>query len=225
MLLHAVIVTTAAISLSAGQAWAQSGNVTSFHGRSPTADEIYRGLVPDGTPEGLVPPSGEAAGPVGERGISVVTPTGAPTGTPTGSAGSQRPSGRPSGAARPAPVAAGPCPTTGNAVALEINFARGSAEFDARARQTLDEVAQVMSMPQLAGCSFMVEGHTDATGTWQGNQLLSERRAQAVRSYLASRHIDRRRLHAVGKGQAEPLNAADPNAAENRRVQFRLVGG
>lgn len=207
----------AGLGLWAGAAWAQGqGTVTSFHGRTPTAEEIVQGLVPGGMPEGLVPEGAAPAEPVGHRGLSVVSPASAPAAASPPRRQQQH---------QPAAAAPLPCPAVGNAVALEINFARGSAQFDPEARRTLDEVARALLSPQLAGCRFAVEGHTDATGTPQGNQALSERRAGAVRAFLIRRQIDPGRLQAVGKGQSEPLNAADPYAAENRRVQFRLLGG
>ena len=51
----------------------------------------------------------------------------------------------------------------------------------------------------------LITGHTDRIGTDQYNQALSERRAKAVKSYLVSQGIAESRLHAVGKGESEPV--------------------
>ena len=51
----------------------------------------------------------------------------------------------------------------------------------------------------------MITGHTDRIGSAQYNQKLSERRANAVKKYLTSQGIEESRLHAVGKGQSDPL--------------------
>jgi OOP family OmpA-OmpF porin len=51
----------------------------------------------------------------------------------------------------------------------------------------------------------LISGHTDRIGDDKYNQKLSERRAAAVKKYLASQDIAESRLHAVGKGEAEPL--------------------
>jgi OOP family OmpA-OmpF porin len=68
-----------------------------------------------------------------------------------------------------------------------------------------------------------VVGHTDASGSPKANQTLSKRRAASVRDYLLKLKIEPQRLKALGKGQSELLNEADPLAAENRRVEFSAV--
>ena len=107
------------------------------------------------------------------------------------------------------------------ALALPVQFAFDSAEILPAARQQLDAVAQGILMlptPQ----AVVIEGHTDAVGTEQYNEQLSQRRAAAVKRYLvAAHHIDPARLRAVGMGEHAPLAGRDPLAAENRRVQFR----
>jgi OmpA-OmpF porin, OOP family len=68
----------------------------------------------------------------------------------------------------------------------------------------------------------LIQGHTDAAGSDQYNELLSQRRAFAVKRYLVSAQgIDPSRLRAVGLGEYQPLPGSDPYGAENRRVQFR----
>ena len=51
----------------------------------------------------------------------------------------------------------------------------------------------------------LITGHTDRLGSDQYNQRLSERRANAVKSYIASQGVADNRLHAVGKGEKEPV--------------------
>ncbi|OIQ81546.1 outer membrane porin F precursor [mine drainage metagenome] len=51
----------------------------------------------------------------------------------------------------------------------------------------------------------LITGHTDRIGDVKYNQHLSERRANAVRNYVASQGIANDRLHAVGKGEADPV--------------------
>jgi OmpA-OmpF porin, OOP family len=68
-----------------------------------------------------------------------------------------------------------------------------------------------------------VEGHCDNTGTDAYNQMLSEKRAQAVVDYLVnSVGIDASRLKAVGYGESKPAysNATKEGRAKNRRVEF-----
>ena len=67
-----------------------------------------------------------------------------------------------------------------------------------------------------------IEGHTDSIGGAKSNQLLSERRAAAVRARLVSAGIAARRLKAAGYGATRPResNATIEGRARNRRVEL-----
>jgi outer membrane protein OmpA-like peptidoglycan-associated protein len=104
---------------------------------------------------------------------------------------------------------------------LVVRFKYNSDVLEPDARVNLDEFAKALKTPQLASSSFLVEGHTDATGTPSYNLELSERRAQAVVRYLSERGVDAAKLAARGYGQNKPV-VADPFAGENRRVETRL---
>ena len=56
------------------------------------------------------------------------------------------------------------------------------------------------------------------------NQTLSERRAQAVRDYLASRNVDPNALTIVGVGENDPLDPANRDDPINRRVAVINLG-
>ena len=66
-------------------------------------------------------------------------------------------------------------------------------------------------------------GHTDSVGTAEYNQKLSERRAQAVVDYLASKGVYQGRIKAIGMGLTKPIadNATEEGRAQNRRVTIR----
>jgi OOP family OmpA-OmpF porin len=68
-------------------------------------------------------------------------------------------------------------------------------------------------------------GHTDSRGAADYNQQLSQRRAQAVCDYLASRGIDPARLSARGYGESQPIadNETMAGRLENRRVTLRVI--
>jgi len=104
------------------------------------------------------------------------------------------------------------------AFGFRINFRFDSAVIPADAYEYLDTVGTVLhSEPDV---SVIVEGHTDAKGSDAYNMKLSERRAKAVEDYLVQKHqIAMSRIHAVGKGEAEPLTG-NPFDQTNRRVQF-----
>lgn len=67
----------------------------------------------------------------------------------------------------------------------------------------------------------VIEGHTDDVGTNEANQRLSERRANAVVSYLVRNlKVDRSRLTPVGYGETRPIadNSTDDGKRANRRI-------
>jgi outer membrane protein OmpA-like peptidoglycan-associated protein len=70
-----------------------------------------------------------------------------------------------------------------------------------------------------------VSGHTDSIGSDAANQVLSERRANAVSSYLIGQGVVRERFEVVGMGERYPVasNDTDAGRALNRRVEIRLV--
>lgn len=104
-------------------------------------------------------------------------------------------------------------------VSLLITFDTNSANLTSSAKQSLDVVGQALSSEKLAASRFAIEGHADPRGVAAANLKLSQLRAQSVRDYLIeTMKIDRARLDAVGKGDREPMNAANPDAPENRRV-------
>jgi outer membrane protein OmpA-like peptidoglycan-associated protein len=107
-------------------------------------------------------------------------------------------------------------------VALRVPFALNSAAIPAASRPQLDAVAQ--GLVALAGSPHIeIDGHTDATGTDRYNNALSLRRAEAVRDYLVVRGVERHWLTTRGLGNSELLRKDAPNAAENRRVEFRRI--
>jgi OOP family OmpA-OmpF porin len=115
-----------------------------------------------------------------------------------------------------------PCSSLSNSVSVRVNFAFNSDQLDARSQHFLSEVAQAMKKPLLTQCNFLVIGHTDAKGSDQYNQILSERRAASVSRFLASQQVEPERLHPMGKGEQEPITS-NPYSAENRRVQFAIA--
>jgi outer membrane protein OmpA-like peptidoglycan-associated protein len=103
----------------------------------------------------------------------------------------------------------------------DIYFEFDSAAISPQAMPQLRELGAALADPRLAGASFTIGGHTDATGGDAYNTRLSERRADAVRRFLAENYmIPSATLHAVGYGKHQPKNKADLYAAENRRVEI-----
>jgi outer membrane protein OmpA-like peptidoglycan-associated protein len=109
----------------------------------------------------------------------------------------------------------------GKAVTRGILFDTGSAQIRPESTPTLKDIARMLeNHPDLR---LRIEGHTDATGSDQTNQSLSQQRAEAVMQYLVNEHgIDSSRLQAVGKGEGTPVASNDtPEGRQsNRRVEL-----
>jgi outer membrane protein OmpA-like peptidoglycan-associated protein len=106
--------------------------------------------------------------------------------------------------------------------ASDVLFEIDSARLDASAQGILGQVAEVIvDFPKTA---VVVQGHTDATGSEEHNQRLSERRANSVRGYLINRGVDASRLVAVGYGESMPVadNSSESGRRRNRRVNILL---
>jgi len=102
---------------------------------------------------------------------------------------------------------------------LLITFVKGSADLTAQAKVNASQFVAALASPKLAGMKFAIEGHTDAVGDRAYNLDLSQRRAQAVVDFLASKLVDKSRFTVAGYGFDRPLNARNPRSAANRRVE------
>jgi len=103
-----------------------------------------------------------------------------------------------------------------------ILFEPAAASITEGSRQTLDRAVSLITESDLV---LEVGGHTDSSGNARTNQLLSEKRAQAVKAYLVAKGVDPDRLDAVGYGPNEPIadNATEEGRAANRRIVFRVI--
>ena len=102
---------------------------------------------------------------------------------------------------------------------LTVNFDFDSATLRTDGRELLGRLAKALGDERLANFKFRVEGHTDAKGTEAYNDQLSQRRAEAVVTFLVSSGVGADRLEPIGKGFKELLNPGDPLSASNRRVR------
>ena len=100
------------------------------------------------------------------------------------------------------------------------SFKVGSAELPEMLKKQLDVFADVLRTKRGSGRQVRVTGHADASGTAEANEVLSLRRAEAVKGYLVDKGADPEMLVIVGLGSKELKNASNPTAAENRRVEI-----
>jgi outer membrane protein OmpA-like peptidoglycan-associated protein len=105
-----------------------------------------------------------------------------------------------------------------------FTFDAGSAATKATTDATLLEIARTVKTRNRTFVDVLA--HTDTTGTPQGNQALSEKRAAAVAAYLAAHGVARARIASKGLGESAPLynpEADETQKAANRRIEIRLV--
>jgi len=113
-----------------------------------------------------------------------------------------------------------PAACQGKARLRGLVFDKDGSELDPAAATILNVVVEGIKERCPPNQQFVIEGHTDLSGSAQHNQQLSERRAEAVKRYLVEHGIAADRLSTVGYGSTRPLTT-DPSPgaqAMNRRV-------
>ena len=115
-------------------------------------------------------------------------------------------------------------------LAADAFFAENSAELNIEeTRDTLLRISQFLSMPELAGRKFRIEGHTDSTtadsSKWPSNWELSSARAVNVLHYLSDFGIDESQFSVAGYADNQPRhsNETPDGRAYNRRVDIIIL--
>jgi outer membrane protein OmpA-like peptidoglycan-associated protein len=104
-----------------------------------------------------------------------------------------------------------------------ILFAADSAEFLPAERPRLDLIAEALK--QIPDRTFLVEGHTAATGQLAGEMELSIERAKRMVDELVRRGIGADRFIYKGWGGTRPVgdNATNEGRSANRRVEITIL--
>ncbi|MDP2208089.1 MAG: OmpA family protein [Bacteroidota bacterium] len=115
-------------------------------------------------------------------------------------------------------------PDVGDKLSLRgINFEFNSARLLPSSEDTLKFVAVgLLANPEI---QIEISGHTDNIGSAKSNQLLSLRRAEAVKDYIVSKGVAAARLTTVGYGFTRPIadNGTEDGRARNRRIEFLRI--
>lgn len=104
----------------------------------------------------------------------------------------------------------------------DLLFGLGKAEIPEDAPQ-LDVLLEFMKNRQ--NVTIMIEGHTDAIGSYAVNDRLSKIRAEVVKDYLVSRGINTKRIKTVGYGERRPIASNDTEFGRklNRRTEIVII--
>jgi outer membrane protein OmpA-like peptidoglycan-associated protein len=115
------------------------------------------------------------------------------------------------------------CPVI-NFKAENVQFITGSATLTTGAKTELNKLVKILNQ-EYPDVKIGIEGHTDNTGKAEANRVLSEKRANSVKTYLVSKKVAADRLTATGFGADQPVadNATPAGRAKNRRVTFKVT--
>ncbi|MFU8831058.1 MAG: OmpA family protein [Wenzhouxiangella sp.] len=101
----------------------------------------------------------------------------------------------------------------------DVLFATGQSNLTGAAGPNLNKLAAFLD--EYRDRTVLIEGHTDSVGSADSNQLLSQRRAESVRTYLVGQGVAANRLTSSGLGQGSPVatNNTATGRQQNRRVE------
>jgi OOP family OmpA-OmpF porin len=104
-----------------------------------------------------------------------------------------------------------------------IEFESGKATLTDSGKAILDQMS--VALLALKNKKVEVIGHTDNAGSRAGNLSLSAARAEAVKSYVASRGVAQDAIAVSGEGPDRPVaeNRTVEGRARNRRIEFKIV--
>ena len=99
-----------------------------------------------------------------------------------------------------------------------VFFESDQTDLTAQGTATLDKQAQWLQTYNRY--AFTIEGHADERGTREYNIALGAKRAQSVKSYLASRGIDQSRMRTISYGKERPVAVCNDIScwSQNRRA-------
>jgi OmpA-OmpF porin, OOP family len=113
-----------------------------------------------------------------------------------------------------------------------VLFGFDKAELRPEGQQKIDEIADGLKDAQVS--EIVAIGYTDPIGSEQYNEKLSQRRAEAVRAYLAKKGVDTSRIQVEGRGEQNPVTGDDCRGVKgqklisclepNRRVEIEVFG-
>ena len=110
-------------------------------------------------------------------------------------------------------------------VTFDIKFDPDSPIVRPESYATLGRIADALSNPALQSTALLVVDHINSGGRRDFNVALTQRRADAVRDILSTTFkISSKRIHSLGLGEEQMLDATRPPAPSNLRLQIIAIG-
>ncbi|HLO56312.1 MAG TPA: OmpA family protein [Saprospiraceae bacterium] len=104
-----------------------------------------------------------------------------------------------------------------------IYFERAKPIVLTESYPSIDKLAEVLlTRPKLY---IQIVGHTDNVGDKEALRILSEQRAEAIKTLLIERGVPSARIDTHGYGDTKPLgpNDTEANKSKNRRVEIKII--
>ena len=107
--------------------------------------------------------------------------------------------------------------------ARKITFDPGSANIAGEGAGIIDDIAEILR--RCSDLRLEIAGYTDSQGSEEGNQRLSQQRANAVLDALRVRRVPVSSFRSVGYGEENPIadNETEAGREANRRIEFTLI--
>jgi outer membrane protein OmpA-like peptidoglycan-associated protein len=104
-----------------------------------------------------------------------------------------------------------------------LQFETGKSVLQRSSYHLLDDLVEIMKLKPTM--KIEISGHTDSDGADADNLMLSQQRADAVRSYLISQGIAGNRMVSKGYGETRPKesNSTAQGKARNRRTEITIL--
>ena len=109
-------------------------------------------------------------------------------------------------------------------VSVDIQFDTETPIVRPQSYETIGRIADALVHASLLPYSFLIVGHSDATGRREANALLSQRRADAIRDVLVNTFkISSKRIQSIGLGEEQFIAPAHPASPVNLQIQILTI--
>ena len=107
---------------------------------------------------------------------------------------------------------------------VSIDFDTDTPVVRPSSYEMVGRIADAMVHATLLPYSFLIVGHSDATGRREANVMLSQRRADAIRDVLVNTFkISSKRVSSLGVGEEQFIDAAHPTSKDNLQIQILTI--